>query len=366
MRLGQVQQILQKKGIDCLALIPGANVRWLTGIDFHLMERALLFFIPAEQEPVVVLPALEKIKWDDQAPFPARSFAWEDARGPQEAVHQAAVTLPASLRTMAVEDLGMRVMEYRLVKENLPEVKIVQAEEILAPLRVHKDAGETASMRKAVKICEAALEEVVSGITTGMTENQIAGRLSSALLLHGGESIPFTPQVLSGPRSALPHGGPTDRQITSGDLLLFDFVTKIDGYFADLTRTFVVGREPDKRQQQIYQIVLNANQTGRRSMAPGLTCESIDAEVRSVIDSAGFGENFVHRTGHGLGLEVHEPPYLVAGNNMQLEAGMAVTIEPGIYMEGWGGVMIEDDVVVSEGGSESLSSFDRGFRVIGI
>jgi Xaa-Pro dipeptidase len=365
MRLGQVQQKLQKNGIDCLALIPGSNLRWLTGMDFHLMERALIFFIPAEQEPVVVLPVLEKIKWDNQAAFPARSFAWEDAKGPQEAVRQAAIALPA-LTTLAVEDLCMRVMEYRLVQHNLPEVKIVQAEEIMAPLRLCKDAGEITAMRKAVKICETALEEIISGIAPDMTERQIAGRLSSALLLHGGESIPFEPQVLSGPRSALPHGGPTERRIISGDLLLFDFVTKVDGYFADLTRTFVVGREPNKRQQQIYQAVLNANETGRKSISPGLTCESVDTAVRSVIESTGFGENFIHRTGHGLGLEVHEPPYLVAGNKMQLEAGMAVTVEPGVYIEGWGGVRIEDDVVVSESGGKSLSSFDRGFRVIGI
>ncbi len=364
-RLLQVQQALQTNGIDCLALIPGSNLRWATGMDFHLMERALIFFIPAEQEPVVVLPALEKIKWDSQAEFPSRSFAWEDANGPQDAVRQAAEALPG-LRTLAVEELCMRVMEYRLVQRNLPDVKITQAEDVLAPLRLCKDAGEITSMRAAVEICEAALEEVVSGIKPDMTEQQIAGRLSSALLQHGGESIPFEPQVLSGPRSALPHGGPTERRIQPGDFLLFDFCTKVDGYFADITRTFGVGREPDKRQQQIYEAVFAANQTGRKSIAPGSTCESVDAATRSIIASAGFGENFIHRTGHGLGLEVHEPPFLVAGNKMQLEAGMAVTVEPGVYIEGWGGVRIEDDVVVSEGGCQCLSSFGRELRVIGV
>jgi Xaa-Pro dipeptidase len=257
-------------------------------------------------------------------------------------------------------------MEYRLVRDNLPEVKIMQAEEIMAPLRVCKDAEEITAMGAAAKICEAALEEVVSGIKPNMTERQVAGRLSSALLLHGGEGIPFEPQVLSGPRSALPHGGPTERQILPGDLLLFDFVSKVDGYFADITRTFVVGREPDERQRQIYQAVLKANQTGRESISPGLTCESVDMAARAVIKSAGFGENFIHRTGHGLGLEVHEPPYLVAGNKMNLEAGMVVTVEPGVYIEGWGGVRIEDDVVVNESGCKSLSSFDRELKVIGI
>jgi len=363
-RLERVRQELRKSGIDCLSLIPGSNLRWLTGIDFHLMERALIFFIPAEQEPVLVLPVLERVKWDSQVAIAARVFAWKDGEGAEEAVRQASTALPA-ISILAVEDLRMRVMEYRLVRDNLPEAQIVRAEDVMAPLRLCKDAAEIAAIRRAVGICEAALEEVISGIVPGMTEREIAGRLSSALLLHGGDSVPIEPQVLSGSRSALPHGGATERRIQPGELLLFDFVTTVEGYYADLTRTFLVEREPDKRQQQVYQAVLTANETGRKSIYPGVVCEAVDAAARSVIDSAGFGENFIHRAGHGLGLEVHEAPYLVAGNKMRLEAGMAVTIEPGVYIEGWGGVRVEDNVVVTVGGSESLSTFDRAMRVIG-
>lgn len=365
MRLEQVQQGLQRNGIDCLALIPGSNLQWLTGMNFGLMERALILFIPARQEPVLVLPALEKVKWESEEVFPARIFAWDDTEGPQEAAHLAASALPA-IKTLAVEDFRMRVMEYKLVRRSLPEAQIVPAEEIMAPLRLRKDASEVAAMRKAAKVCEAALEAVVSGLTPDMTEHQIAGRLSSALLLHGADGVPDTPQVLSGPRSALPHGGPTERRVLPGELLLFDFVATVEGYYADITRTFVVGRPPDEQQRRIYQAVLRANETGRKSICPGVACEKVDSAVRSVIESAGFGKNFIHRTGHGLGLEVHEGPYLVAGNQMRLETGMAVTVEPGIYVEGWGGVRIEDDVVVSEGGGESLTSFSREFRVIGI
>jgi Xaa-Pro dipeptidase len=365
MRLRQVQQGLQKNGIDCLALIPGSNLQWLTGMNFGLMERALILFIPAGQEPVLVLPALEKVKWESDEVFPARIFAWDDKEGPQEAAHLAASALPA-IKTLAVEDLRMRVMEYKLVRHSLPEAQIVTAEEIMAPLRLRKDASEVAAMRKAVKVCEAALDEVVSGIAPNMTERQIARRLSSALLLHGADGVPDGPQVLSGPRSALPHGGPTERRALPGELLLFDFVATVEGYYADITRTFVVGRPPDEQQRRIYEAVLRANETGRKSICSGVACETVDSAVRSVIESAGFGKNFIHRTGHGLGLEVHEGPYLVAGNQMRLETGMAVTVEPGVYVEGWGGVRIEDDVVVSEGGGESLTSFSREFRVIGI
>ena len=363
-RLEQVQQALQANGVDCLALIPGANLRWLTGLDFGLMERATIFFIPARQEPVLVLPVLEKVKWDSQAAFPARVFAWEDAKGPQDAARQAVTALPA-MESLSVEDLRMRVMEYRLVRQILPDVQIGPAEDIMAPLRLCKDGDEIVATRRAVQVCEAALSEVISGISPNMTEREVACRLSSALLLHGADSVPGEPQVLSGPRSALPHGGPTERRIARGDLLLFDFVATIEGYYADLTRTFVVGREPDARQRQIYQAVLDANETGRRSISPGVACEAVDKAVRSVIEAAGFGPNFIHRSGHGLGLEVHEGPYLVAGNKMQLASGMVATMEPGIYVEGWGGVRIEDDVLVHARGSESLSTFDRELKVIG-
>jgi Xaa-Pro dipeptidase len=362
-RLSQVQQELQTNGIDCLALIPGSNLRWLTGLNFGLMERAVIFFIPAEQEPVLVLPALEKVKWDSEAAFPARVFAWDDVEGPNDAVHHALSALPA-IKSLAVEALRMRVMEYDLVRQHLPEAQIVHAEQIMAPLRLCKDASEVAAMRKAVEICQVALEEVISRITPNMTERQIAGRLSSSLLLHGADGLLEEPIVLSGPRSALPHGGPSERRVLPGELLLFDFVCTVEGYYADITRTFLVGQPPDEQQQKIYQAVLRANETGRKSVSSGVTCEAVDNAVRSVIESAGFGKNFIHRTGHGLGLEVHEGPYLVAGNQMRLEAGMAVTVEPGIYLPGWGGVRIEDNVVVTEGGNDCLSTFDRALRVI--
>ena len=290
-RLEQVQHKLQENGVDCLALIPGSNLRWLTGLDFGLMERALLFFIPAGQEPVLVLPVLEKVKWDNQPIFPARVFAWDDFDGPQEALAQAAKALPA-LTTLSVEDLRMRVMEYRLVRQHLPNAQIGQAEQIMAPLRLCKDPGEIASMQKAVRICEAALEEVVSGLSPNTTEREIACRLSSALLLHGADSVPGEPQVLSGPRSALPHGGPSERRVLPGELLLFDFVCTVDGYYADITRTFVVGKQPDERQRTIYQAVQMANEVGRSSISPGVVCEAVDTAVRSVIEFRRLWQEF--------------------------------------------------------------------------
>ena len=173
------------------------------------------------------------------------------------------------------------------------------------------------------------------------------------------------PLVQSGPNSALPHGRTGNRPVSGGDLLLIDFTTTVDGYYGDMTRTFIVGRHADDRQQEVYAAVKAANEAGREAARPGVSCQDVDRAARGAIDDAGYGEYFIHRTGHGLGLDVHEPPSIVEGNQLQLEEGMVFTIEPGIYIDGWGGVRIEDNVVVTENGVESLTTFDRELRIIG-
>ena len=164
---------------------------------------------------------------------------------------------------------------------------------------------------------------------------------------------------------AHPHGRTGNRTLSKGDLLLIDFTTTVDGYYADMTRTFVVGGQTDDRQQEVYETVKAANAAGREAARAGVTCQDVDRAARGVIDDAGYGDYFIHRTGHGLGLDVHEPPSMVEGNQLQLESGMVFTVEPGIYIDGWGGIRIEDNLVVTENRAESLTTFDRDLRVIG-
>jgi Xaa-Pro dipeptidase len=229
-----------------------------------------------------------------------------------------------------------------------------------------KDAGEIALMRRAVEVTEAVLEDVVAAATPGLTERAICTRLMASLLSGGGESIPFEPLVQSGPNAAFPHGQTSDRRLERGDVLLIDLSTTVDGYHSDITRTFVVGDQPTNRLREIYAVVEAANEAGRAAVRPGATCEDVDRATRQVIVEAGYGKQFSHRTGHGLGLDVHEDPSVVEGNTLQLEPGMTLTIEPGIYVEGWGGVRIEDDVVVTDQGCESLSTFNRALRLVGV
>jgi len=180
----------------------------------------------------------------------------------------------------------------------------------------------------------------------------------------GAQTVSFSPIVSGGPNSANPHASPTDRPVNRGDFLLFDWGAYVGGYASDITRTFPVG-EMGPEMRRIYDLVQEANAAGRAAVRPGATCSEVDAAARRVIEAGGYGEYFIHRTGHGLGLQVHEAPFIVAGNERVLESGMTFTIEPGIYLPGRNGVRIEDDVVVTDDGGESLTTYSREWRPIG-
>jgi Xaa-Pro dipeptidase len=364
-RLTQVHQQLKEEKLDCLALVPGFNLRFLTGIDFMLLERPLILFIPAEASavPLLVIPELEVANWKHLAPFEARLYPWPDQLGPKKAMGQAAQALQG-VRKLGVEHLRMRVLEAELIRQFMPKTELYRGEAVLNPLRLHKDKLELASHRKAVRVCELALEETITGLSLGDTEKQICSRLTSAILKHGGEITPIEPLVLGGPNAGAPHGHSGERRVVAGDMLLFDFVTTVGGYYADITRTFVVGRKPDAHLRSVYQTVQAANAAGRAAVRPGATCQDVDRAARQVLVEAGLGDSFTHRTGHGLGLEVHEEPSIVEGNLMRLEAGMVFTVEPGSYLEGWGGVRIEDNVVVTPTGCDCLTTFARELRII--
>jgi Xaa-Pro dipeptidase len=293
-----------------------------------------------------------------------RVFVWDDAEGPDVAAGRALSNLTTA-RKVAVEPLALRYFEYSYLKRHLGQAEVVSAEPLVWALRRRKDPAEVAALRAAVRIAEAALEALVSQVRVGMREREIATRLAGELLRLGGEGISFGPIVLAGARSALPHGVAGDHEVAAGELLLIDYGTSCQGYHADVTRTFVVGAEPDEAQRSAHRAVLDANEAGRGAVRPGVTAH----EVHHVCQADLFGprwEAFTkYRTGHGLGLDIHEPPSVAAGNQSVLEAGMVFTIEPGLYREGWGGIRIEDDVLVTAGGAESLTSSSRELRVLG-
>jgi Xaa-Pro aminopeptidase len=364
-RIQQLVESAARQGVDCVAVMPGANMTYLTGLSFHLMERPTVAFFPARGRPAFVVPSFEASKLAcgpiaiDWQPFP-----WTDEEGPERAFAAASQALALSGKTLAVEELVMRVRELRLIESTAPGVRQVDAGPLLAGLRMCKDETELAHMRQAVSITESALEAVLARIQVGMTERQITGELQVEVMRQGAEGLSFDPIVLSGPNSAVPHGALGDRALRRGDLLLFDFGVKVGGYASDITRTFAIG-DLDAELRQMYVAVQRANAAGRQAARPGVEIQEVDRAARKVIADAGYGPYFTHRTGHGLGLEGHEPPFACEGDATTLQPGMVFTVEPGIYVPGRGGVRIEDDVVITPDGSESLTTFDRELRIVG-
>lgn len=227
-------------------------------------------------------------------------------------------------------------------------------------LRETKDDSELAHIRTAVEIAEHALARTLPQLRAGMTELAVAGILEYEMRLAGSERTAFETIVAAGPRSALPHARASAQVIQQGDLLLFDFGATSGGYVSDITRTFIVGRAPDGRQQEIHDIVREANGSASAAVRAGMRGRDADALARDYIERRGFGAAFGHSTGHGIGLEIHESPRLAKTAEAPLPAGAVVTIEPGIYLEGWGGVRIEDDVLVSADRAVVLTGFERG------
>jgi len=363
-RLNKLIQEILNHGLDGVALVPGPNLYYLSGITSHLSERPLVLFIPADDEPAIVIPTLEAMKARAAGIPEGRIFAWSDEEGYTGAFQQACARLELADYLLGVEALHMRVLELELLKRYAPGVQIAHAEPAMTALRAVKDETEIAAMRRAVAIAEEALRRLLPRIKIGMTEKQVAAMLTQALFAAGAESQAFGPIVSAGPNSASPHATPTERPLQAGDLLVIDWGVFVDGYPSDITRTFAVGEiEPEFRR--IYELVRLANERGKQAARPGATGRDVDRAARKVIADAGYGDYFIHRTGHGLGLEVHEPPDMVATNANPLVAGNVFTVEPGIYLPGRGGVRIEDDVVLTAQGAVSLTTFPRELLTIG-
>lgn len=364
-RLDTLTASLTMGKFDAVILNPGPTLKYLSGINFHLMERPVVLFVTPNQEPVLVLPELELPKVD-LFPYKIKHFAYnENPDSWDDVFRQAAQSLGLDGKRIGVEPRQLRLMEFRHVKAGAPEADYPDATDVLAQLRLRKDQDEVKKMRQAVKIAQDALEALIPQVKIGMTEREVASELVVQLLKHGSESeFPFPPIVCAGPNSANPHASPSDRKIQAGDLLVVDWGAAYEGYISDLTRTFAVG-EVDDEYKKIYELVKNANEAGRKAAKPGVPCADVDKAARDVIEKGSYGKYFTHRTGHGIGMESHEAPYM-RGDNMQiLEKGMAFTVEPGIYLTGRNGVRIEDNMVITDDGAESLSDMPRKLRVIG-
>ncbi|MGH3649356.1 MAG: M24 family metallopeptidase [Acidimicrobiia bacterium] len=350
-RIKRLQAAMHDSGIDAALLSVGADLPYFTGYEARPSERLTVLVAPDVGEPVLFVPELEAPRVGGEV---VEVRSWGETEDP---VALAAAVVPDPAR-VAVGDHMWSVFLTRFQKE-WTTAGWIPASEITRELRIRKDPTETELLRAAAHGVDRVMSRIPLEVRFGgRTEIEVARHLMEMTIEEGHDVAEFA-IVASGPNGASPHHHAGDRVIDEGDLVVCDYGGRWGGYHSDSTRSFVVG-EPSPQQVEVHAVVLGANEAGRAAVAPGVACEEIDRAARQVITGAGYGEYFIHRTGHGIGLEVHEHPYLVTGNDEKLEVGMTFSVEPGIYLPDRFGVRIEDIVVCAEDGVDSLNESPRG------
>ncbi|MFY0545121.1 M24 family metallopeptidase [Brevibacillus sp. H7] len=359
-RFQQLHAFMEEQQLDAVLITSPKHVYYMTGFFTDPHERFMGLIVPAAGEPSLLVPALDR-----DAAAGASSvrqiFTHTDTQNPYEVLQKA---LPAGVKRLGLEKHYVTVERYEAIAAAVNAEQYVDVEQPLRSMRLVKSPDEIARMKRAVQVVEDVLREGLKKVKVGVTEIEIVAELEFQMKRLGAEGPSFSTMVLAGEKSALPHGKPGDRKIQNGELLLFDLGVYVNGYASDITRTFAVG-EINRQLQDIYETVLAANEAAIAAVRPGVTLASLDRAARDLISGKGYGEYFMHRLGHGLGMDVHEYPSVHGENQEMLRTGMVFTIEPGIYLPGAGGVRIEDDVLVTETGCEVLTRFPKQLTVIG-
>ncbi len=342
-RLGRVAAAVREAGLDVLLLTPGPDLRYVTGYDAKQLERLTCLAVPADQDPFLLVPALE-LKAAQASPAGALDLeilTWGETAHPFGMI-AGALGQP---RTVGLSDRmwALHVLQFA---DAFPGARQHLASSVLSPLRMRKSPAEIAALLEAGEAIDRVHAAVPDWLKPGRTERQVGARIAEAILAEGHVQVDFT-IVGSGPNAASPHHEVSDRVIEEGDVVVVDIGgTMASGYCSDSTRTYVMGHAPEEFTAY-YDVLKRAQEAATLSVRPGVTAESVDRTAREIIADAGYGEWFIHRTGHGIGLESHEDPYIVEGNTIALEPGMAFSIEPGIY-PGPHGARIEDIVVCAD------------------
>lgn len=358
------RRVARDLGVEAVALVPGPNFERLYDASFGTNERPFVIVIPVEGAPAALVPNLE-ISSFAALGFEGEVFDWRDQTGYAGAFAALAAHLP--LRSLGIEGQVMRVFVHHALVAATPGLAVIDAERAISGLRLRKTPAEIAALSEAIRISEAALGETLDQVRAGMTEAEVERILVAALFAHGADDQSFGALVAASDNSAHSHAhARPDYAIRPGDALLLDFGARKSGLCADITRTVFVGHAGDEAQE-VYDTVLRANLAGHAAIRPGATAHTVDDAVISVLEPSPFADRISTKTGHGLGRDVHEAPYIMRGNHEVLEPGMVVTNEPGLYRTGPGGfgVRIEDDVLVTETGSRSLTTFPKELKVVG-
>jgi Xaa-Pro aminopeptidase len=351
----------EKAGIDAFLVVLDKNMRYLNGFSALAIERFAGIIIPVETGvPIVMVPELEEARARENSAFSdVRSYS--DSGSSALLLKKVVKEMKLGKATFGVEGtLPFRF--YRMLVAASSEISAVDASEILSQLRCVKSEEELRMIEKAAGLVAEGIRTGIDFIKAGVSELAISSQIERTIKEKGGESIPFC-IVLSGANSAFPHGETSNRKVHEKDIVLMDVGAVYQGYYGDLTRTVFVG-EATKKERRIYRVVAEAQEAAIEIVKPGVKAEQVDVAARAVIEEAGYGEYFTHRTGHGLGLEVHEEPYITQTNETVLKPGMAFTIEPGIYLFGEFGVRIEDNIAVLKTNRRILSHLSKELTVV--
>ena len=350
-RLARVSSAAGEAGIDAILVTPGPDLRYLIGYDAVPLERLTCLVLPSAGEPVLVVPKLEELAAHAS---PAGTLGielrtWTETEDPCALV----ASLVPRARTIALDDHMWAEKVLRL-RGAMPDAEQLLAGPIISSLRMRKDEVEVQALRQAGRAIDQVHAQVPGLLSPGRTEREVGRQIAELIMEAGHQRVDFV-IVASGPNGASPHHELSDRVMEAGDVVVVDLGgTMPSGYCSDSTRMYALG-EPVTEFTQWYEALLEAQQLAVQAVRPGLTCEALDAVARERLAGAGIADMFIHRTGHGIGLQTHEEPYIVEGNGIALQPGMAFSIEPGFYAQGRFGARIEDIVVCTDSGAESMN-----------
>ena len=361
-RLTHARKAAADAGLGALLVTPGPDLRWLTGYQALPLERLTCLVLAAEVEPFMVAPRLEvpSVEAADVPALGVEVVGWGETDDPYAEIARRLGTGVGGTVAVANRMWAEQVLRFRAV---LPGADQTLASDVLSELRMRKGPEEVDALRRAGQAIDRVQSRMADFLRPGITERQAGRAIGAAILEEGHETVDFV-IVASGPNGASPHHETAVRVMQTGDVGVVDIGgTTAEGYCSDSTRTYTLG-EPPAEFRDYFAVLHQAHVAACEQARPGVTAESVDAAARDVITAGGYGDAFIHRTGHGIGVETHEEPSLVAGNTRPLEPGMAFSIEPGIYLTGRHGARIEDIVVTTDDGIERLNVTDRNYVVL--
>ena len=357
MTLAALRDWMAAERIDATYLTDPVSIAYLTGFRTHPMERLMALTLRPDRAELVV-PGIE-VESAEAVAEGVRVRGWKDGEDPYRLVTDG---LGSTITRLAVEKDHLSLAAFERLGGRVTAETVVDAGGTIGKLRLRKTPRELELLAEAARITDLVTDQVIGELEVGQSELEVSTLLAQGIARAGAQQS-FDSIVQFGPNSAQPHLRPTDRRLGRGDLVLLDFGAAWRGYCADTTRMAVAG-PPDPRQQEVHRVVLEAHDRAVAAVRAGVTAADVDEAARAVIREAGYGNAFIHRVGHGVGLDPHEAPSLDPGSPLVLEPGMVVTIEPGVYLPGWGGVRVEDDVVVEQSGGRSLTGARRDLVVV--